>query len=77
MNKMSQILMMLFTGAVCFIVFFITGHWVSLFLGVASVGMLLQIFGERIISRIIIAVGGIGALVFGVITFVHVIKVLL
>ncbi len=77
MNKTSQILMTLFTGAVCFIVFFMTGHLTSLFLGVAAVGMLLLIFGERIISRIIIAIGGIGAVYFATITFINVIKAII
>ena len=57
MNKTNQILMLLFTGLVCFVVFFLSGHWVSLFLGVAAAGMLLQVFGEKIISKMIIAIG--------------------
>ena len=44
--------MVLFTGIICFITFFLTGYLVSLFLGIASVGMLLQILGEKIISKI-------------------------
>lgn len=74
MNKTSQILMMLFTGTVCFIVFFMTGHLASLFLGIASIGMLLLIFGERIFSRIIIAIGGIGAVYFATVAFINVIR---
>ena len=74
MNKTKQTIMMLITGAICFIVFFLTGNLVSLFLGISSIGMLLQIFGEKIISKIIIAVGGIGALVFAVMTFANVFK---
>ena len=77
MNKTNQILMLLFTGLTCFVVFFLSGHWVSLFLGIAAAGMLLQVFGEKIISRIIIAIGGIGALYFAIITFINLFKALL
>ena len=77
MNKINQILMILFTGLTCFVVFFLSGHWVSLFLGIATAGMLLQAFGEKIIFRIIIAIGGIGALYFAIITFANLFKALL
>ncbi|MBQ8414891.1 MAG: hypothetical protein IJX58_06580 [Clostridia bacterium] len=51
-----------------------TGHLASLFLGIASIGMLLLIFGERIFSRIIIAIGGIGAVYFATVAFINVIR---
>ena len=77
MKKTNQILMLLFTGLVCFAVFFLSGYLVSLFLGIVAVGMLLLTFGEKIISRIIIIVGGIGALYFAIVTFIYFFRVLL
>lgn len=64
--------MMLITGAICFIVFFLTGNLVSLFLGISSIGILLRNFRIMILSKIIIAVGGIGALILAVMIFANV-----
>ncbi|MBQ8303061.1 MAG: hypothetical protein IJX97_05940 [Clostridia bacterium] len=77
MNKTSQILLVLFTGVVSFVTFFLTGNLASLCIGIASIGMLLQIFGEKILSRIIMVVGAIGASYFGIVTIVNVIKALM
>lgn len=72
MNNTKQIIMMLITGAICFIVFFLTGNLVSLFLGISSIGILLRNFRIMILSKIIIAVGGIGALILAVMIFANV-----
>ncbi len=77
MNKTSQILMVIFTGVVSFVAFFLSGNLASLCIGIASIGMLLLVFGEKIISRIIFLVGVIGATYFGIVTILNVIKALM
>ena len=77
MNKTSQILMVIFTGVVSFVAFFLSGNLASLCIGIASIGMLLLVFGEKIISRIIFLAGVIGATYFGIVTILNVIKALM
>lgn len=77
MNKTSQILMIIFTGVVSFVAFFLSGNLVSLCIGIASIGMLLQVFGEKIFSRIIMIAGAIGVTYFGIVTILNVIKALM
>ena len=77
MNKTSQILWVLFTGVFSFVTFFFTGNLASLCIGIASIGVLLQVFGEKIISRIIMIAGAIGATYFGIVTILNVIKALM
>ena len=61
MNKSNAIissLLLLIMGLVCF---FLTKDLTNLFFAVCALGALLMAFGERIISRIIMLIGAIGA----------------
>lgn len=61
MNKSNAIissLLLLIMGLVCF---FLTKDLTNLFFAVCALGVLLMAFGERIISRIIMVIGAIGA----------------
>ena len=61
MNKSNAIissLLLLIMGLVCF---FLTKDLTNLSFAVCALGVLLMAFGERIISRIIMLIGAIGA----------------
>ena len=70
MKKSSDIITSLFIIVLGIALFIIKGSIVNLFFGIIGVGMLLSVFEEKIISKILMIVGGLGSLIFGIRTIV-------
>ncbi len=65
MKKSTNVIISLFLMIMGLVFFFTAGSLTNLFFAVCALGMLLMSLGERVISRILMIIGAIGAMIFG------------
>lgn len=77
MKKSTNIIISVLLMVMGLAIFFVKGSLTNLFFAVCALGMLLMSLGERVISRILMIIGALGALIFGVMSIISIIISLL
>ena len=77
MRKSSNIIISALLVIVGLVFFFTAGSLTNLFFAVCALGMLLMSLGEKVISRILMIIGALGAMIFGFGSIISTIKSLI
>ena len=77
MKKSSNIIISVLLMIMGLVFFFTSGSLTNLFFAVCALGMLLMSLGEKVISRILMIIGAIGAMIFGFGSIISIIKYLI
>ncbi|MBQ7326364.1 MAG: hypothetical protein IJW93_02670 [Clostridia bacterium] len=77
MKKSSNIIISVLLMIMGLVFFFTAGSLTNLFFAVCALGMLLMSLGEKVISRILMIIGAIGAMIFGFGSIISIIKYLI